>query len=131
MRTRRRRPSLLLALVSSCLMVVLSACLSPAGLVASKVASADALHTVPMPVTSTSCPPDGTARAAVLRPLRLGGDQNIVYVYNEVPPTTSTAFPHLRRYDVVTGHKTELPVKEGLSIEQAQVSADGQWVLFV
>jgi hypothetical protein len=66
-----------------------------------------------------------------MRPLRRGGDQNIVYVYNEVPPTTSTAFPHLRRYDVGTGQKTELPVKEGLSLEQAQVSADGQWVLFV
>lgn len=131
MRIRYPRPSPLFALVSGCLIALLGACLLSTGLLASKSASAAPVQAVPMPVTSTSCPPEGTARAAVLRPLRVGRDQNIVYVYNEIPPNTSTAFPHLRRYDVATGQKTELPVKEGLSIEHAQVSADGQWVLFV
>src|SRR5579883_861520 len=87
-------------------------------------------QTVPMPPTQTSCPADGTARAAVMRPLALGGHQNLVYIYNEVPPNTSTSYGHLRRYHVTTGQKSDI-VTSGLSITQAQVSADGQWVLFL
>src|SRR2546422_5826491 len=48
--------------------------------------------TVPMPPTQTSCPPQGKGRPAVLAPITLGSDQNIVYVYN----TSGTGT--LRRY---------------------------------
>src|SRR5207244_3345924 len=54
----------------------------------------------------------------------------IVYVYNEIPLNTSIAYGHVKLYDVTTGHKSVL-VTSGLSIEHAQVSADGQWVLFL
>lgn len=87
-------------------------------------------QTVQMPQLNTSCPADGTARPAVMKPLRLGQHQNIVYVYNEIPLNTSTAFGHLKRYDVTTNQKTVI-VTSGLSIEHAQVSADGQWILFL
>ncbi len=87
-------------------------------------------QTVPMPQTQTSCPTSNTARAAVMRPLALGNHQNLVYIYNEVPQQTSTAAGHLRRYDVTTGQKTDLATS-GIHILQAQVSSDGQWVLFL
>ncbi|HET8840871.1 MAG TPA: hypothetical protein VFN35_05355, partial [Ktedonobacteraceae bacterium] len=83
-----------------------------------------------MPATQTSCPADNTARAAILRPLALGAHQNLVYVYNEVPPNTSTSFGHLRRYDATTGQKIDI-VTSGLRIDSAQLSANGQWVLFL
>ena len=87
-------------------------------------------QTVQMPPTQTACPATGTARAAVMRPLVLGHDQDLVYIYNEVPRNTSTAVGHLRRYDATTGQKTDI-VSSGIRIDQAQVSADGQWVLFL
>ena len=87
-------------------------------------------QTVPMPPTQTSCPAAGTARAAVMRSVALSGHQDLVYVYNEVPPNTSIAYGHLRLYDATTGKKTDL-VTSGIRIDQAQVSSDGQWVLFL
>lgn len=86
--------------------------------------------TVAMPPTDTSCPAPNTARAAVIRPLALGSHPNLVYVYNEVPPNTSIAYGHVRRYDTVTGQKVDLATS-GIRIDQAQVSNDGQWVLFL
>jgi len=65
-----------------------------------------------------------------MRSLALSGHQDLVYVYNEVPPNTSIAYGHLRRYDATTGKKTDL-VTSGIRIDQAQVSSDGQWVLFL
>ncbi len=88
------------------------------------------VQTVPMPPTQTSCPADGTARAAVMKPLALGKDQNLVYVYNEIPVNTTIAYGHLKRYDLNTQQKTDI-VTSGISIESAQVSADGQWILFL
>ena len=87
-------------------------------------------QTVTMPPTQTACPADGTARAAVMQPLALGPHQNLVYVYNEVPANTSTAYGHLKRYDASNGQKTTIATS-GIAIQQAQVSADGQWVLFI
>jgi dipeptidyl aminopeptidase/acylaminoacyl peptidase len=78
-----------------------------------------------MPPTQTSCPLQGQARAAVTAPLTLGSNQNIVYVYN----TSTTAF--LRRYDVTTGQKTTIVSLSSVKISDAQVSTDGQYVLFV
>lgn len=86
--------------------------------------------TVSMPSTQTSCPPVGTARAAVLAALGLGSHQNIVYIVNQGPsnaPTLGT----LKRYDVTTGNKTEILNLSNTYISEAQVSVDGQWILFV
>ncbi len=87
-------------------------------------------QTVQMPPTQTACPATGTARAAVMRSLVPGHDQNLVYIYNEVPQNTSTAIGHLRRFNATTGQKADI-VSSGIRIDQAQVSADGQWVLFL
>ncbi len=87
-------------------------------------------QTVPMPATDTSCPAADTARPAVMRTLVRAQLQNLIYIYNEVPQNTSTAVGHLRRYDVSNGHKAEI-ISSGIRIDQAQISADGQWVLFL
>jgi len=83
-----------------------------------------------MPQTQTDCPATNTARAAVMRPLALGSHQNLVYIYNEVHHNTSTAYGRLRRYNATNGQKTDIATS-GIQIQQAQVSSDGQWVLFL
>lgn len=91
---------------------------------------ASASTTIPVPATQTSCPVAGTARAAVIAPLALGSHQNIVYIVNQGPsdaPTLGT----LKRYDITTGNKTEILNLSKTYISEAQVSADGQWILFV
>ncbi len=92
--------------------------------------SQQSVQTLPMPVTQTTCPADGTARAAVMKPLALGKNQNLVYIYNEIPVNTTIAYGHLKRYNLNTQQKTDI-VTSGISIEAAQVSADGQWILFL
>src|SRR5712692_9409792 len=81
--------------------------------------------TTPVPTTQTSCPAAGTTRAAVMATLALGNHPNIVYIVNG-PSGLGT----LKRYDVTTGAKTEIVNLANTTISEAQVSADGQWILF-
>lgn len=135
MQTRRTKPRMFIffVLLGCCLISLLAVLVPRIGLKAAPSGAADSLgsvQTVQMPPTQTSCPADGTARAAIMRPVKLGKHPTIVYVYNEIPLNTSTAFGHVKLYDVTTGQKSVL-VTSGLSIQHAQVSADGQWVLFL
>ncbi len=86
--------------------------------------------TAPVPPTQTNCPSTGTARAAILPTLALGNHQNIVYSVNEYQGNMPT-FGTLKLYDITTGLKTEIEKIAGVSISDAQVSTDGQWILFV
>jgi Tol biopolymer transport system component len=66
-----------------------------------------------------------------MAPLALGRHANLVYVYNQGLGST----PHpiaatLKRYDTMTRSETVIMTVQHASIEGAQVSADGQWVLF-
>jgi len=63
-------------------------------------------------------------------PLALGNHQNIVYIVNEFQAQTPT-FGTLKRLDFTTDAKIEIVKIAGTSISDAQVSADGQWILFV
>jgi eukaryotic-like serine/threonine-protein kinase len=78
----------------------------------------------------TTCPAPGTARAAIMPPITLGTHINLFYIFNDVPPNTSTTFGRLMRYDVTTGRRSEI-INSGLSLQSAQVSANGQWILFL
>ncbi len=87
--------------------------------------------TVAMPPTQTSCPTAGAARGAVIAPLVLGSHTNVVYVYNQGRGST----PHplagiLKRYDSTTRSETVILTAPHTYIDQAQVSTDGQWVVF-
>lgn len=86
--------------------------------------------TATIPPTQTSCPAAGTGRAAIMPTLALGSHQNIVYIVNEYQGHTPT-FGTLKRYDVSTGAKTEVIKIPNVTINVAQVSADGQWLVFV
>src|SRR6266568_7307385 len=86
--------------------------------------------TAPVPPTLTSCPATGTARAAIMPPLALGNHQNIVYIVNEFQAQAPT-FGTLKRYDISTTAKTEIIKIPNVWISDAQVSADGQWLLFI
>ncbi len=80
------------------------------------------------------CPPAGKGRVAVMPPMTLGGHQNIVYIVDERQgkpyPGNTPTFGTLKRYDVTTGSKTEIIKIAKVSIEDAQISTDGQWILF-
>ena len=92
---------------------------------ASAGASNPSNTTIPMPPTQTACPPAGTARAAVIRPLARGSDATIVYRKGSFAES-------LVRYDVVTHQRTTiLSLNVGGQYSQAQISRDGQWLLFV
>jgi len=87
--------------------------------------------TAPVPLTQTSCPPAGTVRAAVTAPLALGRDANIVYLVTEYSASSSNSTSTLKRFDVTTGAKTEILKVAGVTFGNPQISADGQWILFV
>jgi dipeptidyl aminopeptidase/acylaminoacyl peptidase len=61
----------------------------------------------------------------------IGSDQNLVYLSNQPAVNGSPAASQLRRYDVTTGRTTIIYSTTANQIQQAQVSADGQWVLFL
>ena len=66
----------------------------------------------------------------ITAPLALGQHQNIVYTLNQGTYDSPT-HGKLIRYDTQTGRKTELLTVDRAHIYEAQVSADGQWLLFV
>lgn len=67
-----------------------------------------------------------------MRPLALGNDPNIAYIFNQVGDLNSPSFfAELKRYDVTTGNKTVIVHLPDTHISEAQVSGDGQWLLFV
>jgi hypothetical protein len=84
-----------------------------------------------MPVTQTSCPAVGSARALATAPLTQGNQQTIVYAANEHATDSYTATAGmLKRYDVTTGHTTSIVRIPNMGIGGAEVSPNGQWILF-
>ncbi|HET8844253.1 MAG TPA: hypothetical protein VFN35_22490 [Ktedonobacteraceae bacterium] len=65
--------------------------------------------------------------------LTVGQHNTLVYVVNEETTSGNTTRPGpgtLKRYDVTTGTKTVIVDIPNASIESAQISADGKWILF-
>lgn len=87
--------------------------------------------TQPLTSTSTSCPASNHARTAVMTPYSRGGDQTIVYIVNESDASGNPTFGTVKIFNIVSGKKLELAKAANTSISEAQVSNDGQWVLFV
>jgi hypothetical protein len=84
-----------------------------------------AVVTKPMPPTQTSCPANGQGRPAVTAPLAQGNHHTLVYV------DTSSSTSTLKSYDASTGQTTNLTSVSGSSLTDAQISMDGQYVLFI
>src|SRR6202007_599555 len=70
---------------------------------------------------SLPCPAAGTAHAAVMPSIPLGSDANVVYFVNEGTPGAPT-FGTLKRYDTVTGQKTEIVKMAKKRIDNATLS---------
>lgn len=127
-----KRNHILLTGLCICLLLVVTACSTQAsanqspGSISSTPASDRSTpgslpaSTGTVGTANTTCPAPGTGRAAVMPALQLGHDQTIVYI-----DSVST----LKRYDVQTGRTTTI-LNAGGSIGHAQVSRDGQWILF-
>lgn len=77
----------------------------------------------------TNCPTAGTARPAVMPTYTPGNHPNIIYVVNEGTINAPT-FGTVKRHDIITGNSTEIIKTSNTRVVEAQVSADGQWVLY-
>jgi serine/threonine protein kinase len=82
------------------------------------------------PETTTACPTHGQARAAVTTPFTAGHDPTIVYLVNESDSAGNPTFGTVKVYDTVSRQKRELAKMASTTVDEAQVSNDGQWVLF-
>src|SRR2546427_733388 len=60
--------------------------------------------------------------------VRRVGLQVFIYIIGDINTPTSGI---LKRYDIVTQRKTEIVNLANKSISIAQISTDGQWILFV
>lgn len=113
----------LISVLAGCLVLLFAASATPFLARASSNAPSHAFR----PAISTNCPAPGTANAASMPSMTLGSDPNIVYIVNESNPFQGT----LKRYDVVTGAKVEVVKLANTTISEAQVSGNGQWLMFV
>ncbi len=86
--------------------------------------------TQPLTSTSISCPANNTARAAVISSLVSGNNPTIVYIVDESDANGNPTYGTIKLFDTVNGQKTELAKASNTSVTEAQVSNDGQWVLF-
>src|SRR5258708_33714891 len=76
--------------------------------------------TQPVPPVQTSCPPQGSERAAVTAPLALGKDPNIVYLVKEYNPRNTqneTGAPPstFNRNELQTGAQTRFLTAPGFT----------------
>jgi hypothetical protein len=86
----------------------------------------------------TSCPPAGTARAAVMPSLAEGSHSNFVYVfqsfnsYQYQGQSYHDVTSFLKRYDVTTGAKAVIAslAHSRIDASSASISPDGQWIMF-
>ena len=95
----------------------------------------------PMPQTRTDCPsPALTGRKPVMRSMMQGTDPAVVYIDDQGTSPDSTSFGELKLYNAAAGAHANSKVIFGTSvlvhlpgvlITEAQVSNDGQWLLFV
>ncbi len=121
-----RASRVLISLLAGCLVFLFAAAALPFYVSAS---SSTPSHTL-RPAISTSCPAAGTANIASMPAMTLGTHPSIVYIVNQGTSSLPT-FGTLKRYDVVTGAKVEIVKLASTSISEAQISANGQWLLFV
>ena len=139
-----RRSYLLLLLIASYgLGVLLSACNAPSLITVSQKPQSTSKATViapmaqnatgtPSPALPADCPASGTGRPAAMAPLTTPvSHQNSVFIDEEGNPNNPPTAGVLMRYDVTTGSKTTILKLEHANIEEASLSNDGQWILFV
>ncbi len=132
MQYNSRRIQFLCALF--CLLIMLSACdtISENGAAPTPSPAKTSTQLAAAPTATTgqaetvqTCPPAGSARAAIMPPLTVGNHANVVFFALQ---DTSTL---LQRYDVTTGAtQTILQLQQVGPSPGTNISPDGQWVVF-
>ncbi len=134
---------LLLLMVGCCLVICTSCRSASQGATTGNNASAGPalVHyssptSIPSPspstqIPQTSCPASGTARAAITPPMTSGHTSTLVYYDNAVDPPGNPVSSVLKRYNPVTGQSSAIIRLEYTNIDDAQISPDGQWMLFI
>ena len=100
------------------------------------------LLSVQMPTTRVDCPlPLLSGRTPVIRTMALGNDPAVAYINDQGTESGANSFGELKLYNTVVGApvagskgvfgKTVLAHIPNALITEAQVSANGQWLLFV
>ncbi len=127
------------AILACCLVLLLASCaFQPFDTATGQASGPNSQVSTPQPTTTsttappqtqTDCPPPGTNRAAVMAPIAAGADQNVVYAFNSGQNAPVAGI--LRRYDVTTGAKMDIVSIPQVALGAAQLSTDGQWVIFV
>ncbi len=84
----------------------------------------------PTPATGTSTPVSETPQPVTMPPITLGTHPNVVYFTNN-NPNGSNLDGLLKRYDTVMRQSVTIASMPGVKIEDAQLSSDGQWILFI
>jgi hypothetical protein len=75
-----------------------------------------------------ACPEKGIARGAVMSPMTAGNHPTIVYLAQDQDKNNGM----LQRYDITTAStRTILKTNSADVIQQANISPDGQWILFL
>jgi dipeptidyl aminopeptidase/acylaminoacyl peptidase len=115
----------LLVFTSACSYQASAASTSPDGQVVARTSPTTMPATItPTLTTSPGCPTQGTGKPAVMPALLLGADQNIVYFSH------ASGQAQFKRYDVQTGKTTTILNQDNETIQTAQLSTNGQWILF-
>jgi len=81
--------------------------------------------------SNTACPAPGSARAVNMPRVPTEKRANIFYIVNEYADNQPTFGIIKRRDTSVTTKGVEILKMPNLSINEAQISQDGQWVLFI
>lgn len=112
-------------------LLLLSACSQP---LSNKTAIPTHARSTPTAATTNadqSCPAPDSARAAFMPALKQGLRSELVYIANNGTASGGTSFSNLWSYDVLSESHTLIVDLQNAIITNAQVSNDGQWVLFV
>ena len=120
-----------------CLCLLLSACdtqTAPTAPTKQKVSQGSTTPAIPVTAPQNHCPTPGTADAASMPSLTQAqsSHQNIIYIENEQSSDImAPGVGSLKRYDVATHRRSDIIRLAGDYIDDALVSSDGQWLLFV
>ncbi len=129
--THSKKPWFLL--ITCCLLLLISAC---GNTPLSQTVNTQQTSTAPTPTSTaaaslltSSCP----VHHAVMPALPAGSHPNIVYLSERGGLQTGMTAAQLIRYDTITKSKTTLLsfAQSGEEIYDAQISTDGQWLLFL
>jgi len=84
----------------------------------------------PQRTPSPASPVADTPYPVHMPALKLGTDPAIIY-FDTTYTSSTTFFGVIKRYDTVKQQSVDVIALPGVKIEEAQVSADGQWILYI